>query len=200
MYLNCHTRFSFHYGVLSVEELLEEAQRCGIHKLVLTDINNTSAVLDFIRLAPKYNVEPVVGIEFRRGDKLQFIGIARNNDGFEELNRFLSDCLAQGAEHGESSGNRDAIVPNRAPAFQNAWVIYPMEKEQTNSDKLAQPSLSMHKANLGVVNSGNHRNELNRKDDFESPTKKKKVSAQNLRKRTVEGFMALLFHDQQPDY
>ena len=67
MYLNCHTRFSFHYGVLSVEELLEEAQRCGIHKLVLTDINNTSAVLDFIRLAPKYEVEPVVGIEFRRG-------------------------------------------------------------------------------------------------------------------------------------
>ncbi len=178
MYLNCHTRFSFHYGVLSVEELLEEAQRCGIHKLVLTDINNTSAVLDFIRLAPKYEIEPVVGIEFRRGDKLQFIGIARNNDGFEELNRFLSDCLAEGAEHGESSGNRDAIVPDRAPAFQNAWVIYPMEKEHTSSDQQAQPALSMHKANLGVANSDLHHHEFNGKYILEVTKKKKNASAQ----------------------
>ena len=180
MYLNCHTRFSFHYGVLSVEELLQEAQRCGVRKLVLTDINNTSAVLDFIRLAHKYEVEPVVGIEFRRGDKLQFIGIARNNDGFEELNRFLSDCLAEGAQHGESSGNRDAIVPDRAPAFQNAWVIYPTQKEQADSNQVLQPSLSMHKANLGVVNSGNHRNELNRE---QHELKREYETVRNLKNR-----------------
>lgn len=125
MFLNCHSWFSFHYGTLSIEQLLEEAQRHGVHKLVLTDINNTSGVLDFIRLAPKYDVEPVVGVEFRRGDVLHFIGIARNNEGFEELNRYLSECLLAGAREGKSSGNRDALVPEKIPSFHNVAVIVP---------------------------------------------------------------------------
>lgn len=125
MYLNCHTRFSFHYGTLSVEQLLEEARRHGVRKLVLTDINNTSGVLDFIRLAPKYGVEAAVGVEFRQGDTVRFIGIARNNEGFEELNRYLSDCLLAGAHEGKSSGNRDAIVPDTIPHFHNVAVIVP---------------------------------------------------------------------------
>jgi DNA-directed DNA polymerase III PolC len=126
MFLNCHSWFSFHYGTLSVEKLLEEAQRLGIRKIVLTDINNTSGVLDFIRLAPKYGVEPAVGIEFRQGDTVRFIGIAKNNEGFEELNRFLSECLRKGAAEGESSGNRDAIIPEKIPCFRNVVVILPV--------------------------------------------------------------------------
>ncbi|MBK9399667.1 MAG: PHP domain-containing protein [Bacteroidetes bacterium] len=126
MFLNCHSWFSFHYGTLSMEKLLEEAQRNGIRKIVLTDINNTSGVLDFIRLAPKYGVEPAVGIEFRQGDTVRFIGIAKNNEGFEELNRFLSECLRKGAAEGESSGNRDAIIPEKIPCFRNVVVILPV--------------------------------------------------------------------------
>ena len=135
MYLNCHSWFSFHYGTLSIEKLLEEAQRLGVKKLVLTDINNTSGALDFIRLAPKYGVEPAVGIEFRQGDTVRFIGIAKNNEGFEELNRYLSDCLRQGAAEGESSGNRDAIVPKEIPCFRNVVVILPVKL--SSSDPLS---------------------------------------------------------------
>ena len=136
MYLNCHSWFSFHYGTLSIEKLLEEAQKQGVKKLVLTDINNTSGALDFIRLAPKYGVEPAVGIEFRQGDTVRFIGIAKNNEGFEELNRYLSDCLRQGAAEGESSGNRDAIVPKEIPCFRNVVVILPVKL----SSRLSSPT------------------------------------------------------------
>lgn len=125
MYLNCHSWFSFHYGTLSVEQLLQEAQAAGIRKLALTDINNTSGILDFIRLAPKYGVEPIAGVEFRQGHQLRFIALAANNDGFEEINRFLSVCLKQAADAGESATKAAAIVPERAPAFRNAFVIYP---------------------------------------------------------------------------
>ena len=93
--------------------------------MALTDINNTSGVLDFIRLAPKYDVEPVVGVEFRNGTALKFIAIAANNEGFEEINRFLSSCLVFASSEGESSGNRDAVVPDRAPHFKNVFVVYP---------------------------------------------------------------------------
>ena len=93
VYLNCHTYFSFKYGTLSVAQLLAEAQGKGISKLTLTDINNTSACLEFIREAAKYGIEPVVGIDFREGVKQQYIRIARNNEGFYELNRHLSEFL-----------------------------------------------------------------------------------------------------------
>jgi DNA polymerase-3 subunit alpha len=119
MYLNTHTYFSFLHGTLSVEELLAEAQRCGVRKLALTDINNTSGVLDFIRLAPQYGVEPVVGIEFRRDHRLCYVGIARNNVGFHELNEFLTHCLRGGT-------NAEADVPDQPPLLPNvSWILVP---------------------------------------------------------------------------
>ena len=111
MHLNCHSWFSFKYGVMSVETLLEEARQKQISRLALTDINNTSGCLDFIRLAKqKFGIDPVVGIDFRnRGTEQCYVGIATNHDGFFELNRFLSQHLASGQP-----------FPPQAPAFSDA--------------------------------------------------------------------------------
>lgn len=135
MYLNCHSYFSLKYGTLSIENLLAEAQRCAVKKLALTDINNTSGVLDFIRLAPKYGVEPVVGIDFRRGSEQYYIGIAKNNEGFHELNEFLTHCLRHGT-------NEVPEIPDLPPLTENVFWIIPFEKflsakeEQKNILKL----------------------------------------------------------------
>ena len=93
MLLNCHTYFSYKYGTLSIEQLLEESKSYGYSKIVLTDINSTSASLDFIRLAPNYGIDPVCGIDFRNGVEQKYIGIARNNAGFQELNLHLTNHL-----------------------------------------------------------------------------------------------------------
>ena len=114
MYLNCHTYFSFKYGTLSVTQLLEEAKSKEIKSFVLTDINNTSACLEFIRECPKYSVKPIVGVDFREGVKQQYIGIAKNNEGFLELNQHLSTYL---------SGQTN--FQTQAPEFKNSFVIYP---------------------------------------------------------------------------
>lgn len=114
MHLNCHTYFSFKYGTMSVPQLLAEAQSKGIGSFVLTDINNTSACLEFIRESSKYNVKPIVGIDFRQGMKQHYIGIAKNNEGFLELNEHLSDHLSE-----------KITFQTQAPEFQNSYVIYP---------------------------------------------------------------------------
>ena len=98
MYLNCHTHFSFHFGVFSEKELLKLAVEKGVEQLVLTDINNTSACLDFIRQAPRYGIRPIVGIDFRNGNTQQYVGIAKNNEGFFELNQHLSAYKEQGED------------------------------------------------------------------------------------------------------
>ncbi|MHA7941535.1 DNA polymerase III subunit alpha [Formosa sp. 3Alg 14/1] len=116
MYLNCHTYYSLRFGTFSEVELLALAKEHGVECLVLTDINNTSACLNFIRKASAFNIKPIVGIDFRNGAHQQFVGIAKNNAGFLELNSYLSD-------YSHSKKN----IPNEALAFKNAFVIYPFE-------------------------------------------------------------------------
>ena len=116
MYLNCHTYYSLRYGTLSELELLQLAKENQVTRLVLTDINNTSAALNFVRKAPDYDITPILGIDFRNGVVPCFVGIAGNNEGYQELNAFLSYHLHEEKE-----------LPSRAPHFKNAYVVYPFE-------------------------------------------------------------------------
>lgn len=117
MYLNCHTYYSLRYGTFSEIDLLELAKESKIDTLALTDINNTSACLNFIRKAKAFNIKPVVGIDFRNGSKQLYVGLAKNNEGFKELNTFLS-------YHSEEK----KPLPEIAPAFNNCYIIYPFEQ------------------------------------------------------------------------
>ncbi len=117
MLLNCHTYYSFGYGTLPLPALLQEVKSKGYYSLVISDINNTSAILDGIRLAAEKNIKAIAGIDFRNGIEQQFIGIAQNNFGFKELNEFLSQHLHQ-----------EKKFEPTAPAFYNAFVIYPFAK------------------------------------------------------------------------
>ncbi|MCH8904629.1 MAG: DNA polymerase III subunit alpha [Bacteroidetes bacterium] len=114
MLLNCHTYYSYKYGTVSIEQLLQEAKDKGYNSFALTDINSTSACLEYIRQCQGEGINPVVGIDFRNGVEQKYIGIARNNDGFRELNEHLSAFL-----HADES-----FFP-RAPLFENVYVIYP---------------------------------------------------------------------------
>lgn len=87
----------------------------GYDSFVLTDINNTSACLDSLRIAQKeYGLKVIFGIDFRNGVDQKYIGIAMNNEGFRELNEHLSEYL-----HTEKS------FADQAPEFKNVFVIYP---------------------------------------------------------------------------
>lgn len=116
MYLNCHTYYSLRYGTFSEIELLELAKSNDVSCLALTDINNTSACLSFIKQAKKHNIKPLIGVDFRNGAKQQFVGIAKNNTGFQELNSLLSHHLE----------NKKPIA-SKAPKLQNVFIIYPFE-------------------------------------------------------------------------
>lgn len=119
MYFNCHTHFSLKYGTLSPAGLFEEARKNGIHKLVLSDIHNTSAWIEMQRICnenrDEYSLEAVPGIEFRSGDVFLYIAIPMNNEGFREINDHLTNI------------NLNNIIPEaKAPAFSHAFIIYPL--------------------------------------------------------------------------
>ncbi|MDV7137287.1 DNA polymerase III subunit alpha [Maribacter sp. TH_r10] len=121
MYLNCHTYYSLRFGTFSELELLQLAQTNHVTQLALTDINNTSAGLNFVRKAKQFNIRPILGIDFRNGMDCCFVGIAKNNEGYQELNAFLSWHL-----------HKEEKLPAIAPHFDNVYIIYPFEKVLLN--------------------------------------------------------------------
>ncbi|MEM1000533.1 MAG: DNA polymerase III subunit alpha [Bacteroidota bacterium] len=154
MHYNCHTCFSLRYGTLTVDQLLDEAEEKGVDCLALTDINNTSAPLEFVMKARQRGIRPVVGIEFREDNRLRYIGLARNATGFRHLNEFLSahlhaaatgqallstteglplDTLFQPPGTGPGPAevlpgpDRRLRFPERAPDLPDTFFIYPFE-------------------------------------------------------------------------
>jgi error-prone DNA polymerase len=113
MYLNCHTYYSLRYGTMAPETLVSAAAKLGITSLALTDINNSTGMVDFVKCCRQHGIHPIAGIEFRNGDKYLYTGIARNQNGFRELNEFLS-------YHNEA----DLPFPATAPQATDAWFIY----------------------------------------------------------------------------
>ena len=119
MFINCHTYYSLRYGSIATEELLQLAESLHIKSLVLTDINSTSACLEFLRTAEKYNVKPLIGVDFRNGAKQEFVLIAKNNLGFQEINQYLSGFLHQDSYE----------IPARSKQLKNTFVVYPFTKQ-----------------------------------------------------------------------
>jgi len=99
---------------MSPEKLVEQAKVLGIEALGMTDINNSTGVLDFVRLCKEAGIWPLAGIEFRDGDTLLYTCLAMNNEGFREINEFLSGRNLEGTP-----------LPRHPPVFQNVYVIYP---------------------------------------------------------------------------
>ncbi len=128
MYLNCHTYYSLRYGTIKPETLLAISSKNGVQTLALTDINNTSACLDFVRLSEKYKVKPVLGVDFRNGAQQQFVVIAKNNNGFQEINTYLSQFL-----HDHTL--KIPETPNTL--FKDCYVIYPY---QHGKDRILKPN------------------------------------------------------------
>jgi len=116
MYTNTHTYYSLRYGTIKPRDLLQVAEELGIKRFALTDINNTSACMDILRLAPNHGIKPVVGVDFRNGAQQQFIMLAQNNQGFHAINTYLSGFL-----HSEET------IPSVAAPLPHTLVIYPFQ-------------------------------------------------------------------------
>jgi DNA-directed DNA polymerase III PolC len=116
MYLNCKTYFSFLYGTFGTEELVSTAAEMGITTLALTNINNTCDMWDFVDFCKQQKIKPVGGCEIRNEDTFLYLLLARNNRGFEVINRFLSSHL-----HEKKS------FPEKFPQHDDVFVIFPFD-------------------------------------------------------------------------
>ena len=113
-YLNTHTYYSLRYGTLSVERVINRAKEAGAETVAITDINNTTAIPDAVNAARNAGIHLLAGAEIHRRNRLVFTLLARNNEGFREINEFLSH-----------HNMRKKTFPVQAPAFRDVYVVYP---------------------------------------------------------------------------
>ena len=104
---------------MPIPDLVERAAALGYRTLPLTDINTTMGVADFVVECQKKGVRPVVGVEVRNGNELLYVALAKNNKGFAELNRFLT-------QHNLTK----QPYPESAPEWDDVFVIYPFGKRK----------------------------------------------------------------------
>ena len=124
MQLNVHSYNSLCYGTIPIADLVTKAAAMGYSVLPLTDINTTMGVADFVVECQRKGVRPVVGVDVRNGNELLYVALAKNNEGFAELNRFLT-------QHNFSK----QPYPETAPDWENVFVIYPFGKRKPSALK-----------------------------------------------------------------
>jgi len=116
MYLNCHSFHSLRYGTIPLQELVYQAAACGLKAMALTDINTVTGTYEFIKACAEVDIKPLVGIEFRSNNRLHFIGLAKDRNGFAEMNRLVT-----------RHNFEESPYPDQAPDFKNVFVVYPLE-------------------------------------------------------------------------
>lgn len=139
--LNIHSCYSLKYGMTDPEELVKWGAGSGYERIALTDINNTSGVLNFVRYNQENGRVPVVGVDFRNGISCCYVVLAKNNDGFLEVNRFLSKHTHEALP-----------FPSKAPQFEHCVVIYPWGKEPEELEKYEFIGVSAHQLNRFRMN------------------------------------------------
>jgi DNA polymerase-3 subunit alpha len=97
-----------------MEQLVEMAKAQGLESLALTDINTSQGVMDFYKHCTQNNIKPLAGVEFHDGNKLLYTTIAKNIDGFREINEILTQCKEV-----------KSMEVAKGYKFQNAFMLYP---------------------------------------------------------------------------
>jgi DNA polymerase-3 subunit alpha len=104
---------------MPIQDLVGKASALGYRTLSLTDINTTMGAVDFVTECQRKGVRPVIGVEVRNGNELLYVALAKDNVGFGEINRFLT-------QHNISK----QPYPETAPEWEQVFVIYPFGKRK----------------------------------------------------------------------
>lgn len=109
--LHAHSNYSFLDGASSPEELLEEAERLGLHALAITDHDGFYGIVRFAEAAETASVQTVFGAELSLGldgpqngeadpDGRHLLVLARQEEGYHRLAQAITTAQLRGGEKG----------------------------------------------------------------------------------------------------
>ncbi|MCO6541341.1 MAG: DNA polymerase III subunit alpha [Lactobacillus sp.] len=88
-------------STISLNNLMKQAKHLGYKNLALTDINVTYGLVEFYKLAQKYQIHPILGITIQvnglidTNEKYPLIVLAKNNYGYHNLLKLSTWIMTQ---------------------------------------------------------------------------------------------------------
>ena len=118
--LHAHSSYSFLDGASSPEELLEEAERLGLHALAITDHDGFYGIVRFAEAAETASVKTVFGAELSLGlsgpqngepdpEGSHLLVLARQEEGYHRLARAITEAQLRGGEKGRPVYDLDEL-------------------------------------------------------------------------------------------
>ncbi|MCU1527336.1 MAG: dnaE2, partial [Frondihabitans sp.] len=128
--LHAHSSFSFLDGASSSEELVEEAERLGLHALAITDHDGFYGIVRFAEAAESTSVKTIFGAELslslsspQNGEAdpegTHLLVLARGEEGYHRLASALTHAQLTGGEKGRPVYELDDLAARAA----GHWVI-----------------------------------------------------------------------------
>ncbi|QAY58724.1 error-prone DNA polymerase [Microbacterium protaetiae] len=128
--LHAHSSFSFLDGASSPEELVEEAERLGLHALAITDHDGFYGVVRFAEAAADRALKTVYGAELslelprpQKGEAdpagAHLLVLARGQEGYHRLAAAITHAQLRGAEKGRPVYDLDEL----AAQAEGHWAI-----------------------------------------------------------------------------
>jgi error-prone DNA polymerase len=118
--LHAHSSYSFLDGASSPEELLEEAERLGLHALAITDHDGFYGIVRFAEAAETASVRTVFGAELSLGlsgpqngepdpEGSHLLVLARQEEGYHRLAKAITEAQLRGGEKGRPVYDLDEL-------------------------------------------------------------------------------------------
>ncbi|MCU1416038.1 MAG: error-prone polymerase [Schumannella sp.] len=128
--LHAHSSYSFLDGASSPEELLEEAERLGLHALAITDHDGFYGIVRFAEAAETAQVKTVFGAELSLGltepqngeadpEGTHLLVLARGQEGYHRLASAITEGQLSGAEKGRPVYDLDGLAAQAG----GHWVV-----------------------------------------------------------------------------
>ncbi|GCD78963.1 DNA polymerase III subunit alpha [Schleiferia thermophila] len=112
------TWYSLRYGVIPDDWWIEYCAGQQLKRLVVADINTTSAIFDMMRRGQKVGIQIIPGVEIRSENTVHYTLICQTWAGFGNMNQWLSYHLHTGS-----------VFPQRAPVLEGVIAVYPLRSD-----------------------------------------------------------------------
>ncbi|HHW25834.1 MAG TPA: DNA polymerase III subunit alpha [Firmicutes bacterium] len=92
VHLHVHSPFSFQDGASRIPDLVGKAAELGMDAMAITDHNNLSATVRFIKAAKRFGIKPIIGCELTMEDASHLTVLCRDNRGYRNLCAILTEA------------------------------------------------------------------------------------------------------------
>ncbi|MDQ1174607.1 error-prone DNA polymerase [Microbacterium testaceum] len=132
--LHAHSSYSFLDGASSPEELVEEAERLGLHALALTDHDGFYGIVRFAEAAEARAVKTVFGAELSLGltgpqngeadpEGSHLLVLARREEGYHRLAAAITHAQLTGAEKGRPVYDLEDLAARAGGPEDSHWAV-----------------------------------------------------------------------------